>query len=96
MFKDICVYYNKSTIKNDLHPENHKRINTSIAYLKSKFDTLRIYDHKTIINYLHPETSYEIAKKIICQVYSEEYLDKIKNISEELLDKIRQENEVEV
>jgi acetoin utilization deacetylase AcuC-like enzyme len=84
MSDNICVYYNKSTIKNVLHPENHKRINISIDYLKSKFDTLRIYDHETIIDYLHPETSYEIAKKIICKIYSEEYLDKIKNISEEL------------
>jgi acetoin utilization deacetylase AcuC-like enzyme len=88
--KLINIYYNKSVNKNPNHLENHSRISKSIMYLQLKFPRIQIYNNKTILNYLKEnhqiESDIEVAKKIICQIYSEEYLEKIKNISSELSD----------
>jgi acetoin utilization deacetylase AcuC-like enzyme len=74
----LGIYYNKSVNKNPRHPENHDRILVSIKHLKSKFPNLDIKEHI--------DFDEEIAKKLICQIYSEQYLEKIKNISSELDD----------
>jgi acetoin utilization deacetylase AcuC-like enzyme len=72
----LGIYYNKSVNKNPRHPENHDRILVSIKHLKLKFPNLDIKEHI--------DFDEEIAKKLICQIYSEQYLEKIKNISSEL------------
>ena len=74
----LGIYYNKSVNKNPRHPENHDRILVSIKHLQSKFPNLNIKEHI--------DFDEKIAKKLICQIYSEQYLEKIKNFSEELED----------
>lgn len=74
----LGIYYNKSVLKNPRHLENHDRILVSIAYLKLKFPKLNIKENT--------DFDEELAKKFICQIYSEQYLEKIKNLSEELED----------
>ena len=88
--KLLCVYYNTSSNKNKDHLENHDRILVSINYLKSKLSTdIAIYENHTIMDYLEDKfnmTKEDISNVLLTKIYSNEYLQKIKNISNELVD----------
>jgi acetoin utilization deacetylase AcuC-like enzyme len=85
----LCVYYNKSINKNPDHFENHDRILVSIKYLKDKFkDKIEMYNNESILDYLKTylniDTKESAAKLMLNQIYSEDYLEKIKLMCDEL------------
>jgi acetoin utilization deacetylase AcuC-like enzyme len=80
----LCVYFNESFNMNEDHPENHKRIITSVKHLKYTFkNKLKIYNSTQINQYLikHQgvENIEELAKDFLKNSYNLEYLDNIKN-----------------
>ena len=84
----LCIYYNLSTNKNEDHLENHDRIIKSIKYLREKLsNNIVIYNSEVIYNYLIGLESNinkeDIARKFN-KLYSDEYLNKIKLLCEEL------------
>lgn len=86
----LAIYYNKSKNTNSSHPENHDRITTSINFLKENLSTtdIQIYNGNQILKYLqnHLElgTKEEIADIILTQIYSENYINNIKEMTSEL------------
>jgi acetoin utilization deacetylase AcuC-like enzyme len=86
----LAIYYNKSKNTNLSHPENHDRITTSINFLKENLSTtdIQIYNGNQILKYLqnHLElgTKEEIADIILTQIYSENYINNIKEMTSEL------------
>jgi len=85
----LCIYYNKSTNKNPDHFENHDRILVSIKYLKKKLgDKIEMYNNESILDYLKTylniDTKESAAKLMLNQIYSEDYLEKIKLMCDEL------------
>ena len=86
----LALYYNKSKNTNPSHPENHNRVIISINYLKKKLPTTIIYNNNQILNYLQENlqlgSKQEIANIILTQIYSEDYINNIKEITSNLKD----------
>ena len=86
----VNVYYNKSTNKNKDHLENHDRITVAIEYLQNNINELfSIYSNIDVLEYLEDRfkmNKEEISNILLTKIYSNEYLQKIKNISSELKD----------
>jgi acetoin utilization deacetylase AcuC-like enzyme len=91
--KLITVYYNISKNKYKNHFENHDRIIISVNYLKKNLiKYIPIYDNDFSLNQIKNRFNMdkeEIANILLFQIYSKAYLEKIKNISENL-----EENEI--
>ena len=86
----LAVYYNKSKNTNPSHPENHNRIITSINYLNENLPDIQIYNNKQILDYLQENlqlgSKQEIANIILTQIYSEDYINNIQEITSNLED----------
>jgi len=86
----LAVYYNLSTNTNPSHPENHNRVITSINYLNENLPDIQIYNNKQILDYLQENlqlgSKQEIANIILTQIYSEDYINNIQEITSNLED----------
>jgi acetoin utilization deacetylase AcuC-like enzyme len=85
----LCVYYNVSKNKNEDHPENHKRIITSIDYLIVNLDkSVKMYDDEAIYDYLLDNFNFkdkeEISDILLKIMYSKSYLNEIKKMCSNL------------
>ena len=86
----LAVYYNKSKNTNPSHLENHDRVIQSIKYIKDKLPSTIIYNNNQILTYLqenlHLGSKEDIANIILTQIYSEDYLNEVKEMTQSLED----------
>jgi len=86
----LAVYYNKSRNTNPYHLENHDRVIQSIKYIKDKLPSTIIYNNDQILTYLqenlHLGSKEEIANIILTQIYSEDYIKNIQEMTQSLED----------
>lgn len=84
---NTCVYYTLSTNKNKEHLENHDRIIKSVMYLKKELENIRIFNSEIVYDYLYrtiEKESKEYFAKKFNPLYSDEYMEKIKLLCEEI------------
>ena len=84
----LNVYYTLSKQRNKKHPENQDRIDVSIEYLKKNLpQNINIFSNKDSLKHLQETFStapINKAKLLLTQVYSNDYLDGIESICDEL------------
>ena len=87
----LCIYYNKSFVTNENHPENHERIIVPIEYLKKKFrNTITIYNSTAIYNYtkssnvMTDDEVESLAINYLKNSCNKKYIGEIKKICSEL------------